>query len=90
VATPLKDVRYALRMLWRQPGFTAAAALAIALGASPLLTRGMSKVLYGVPAADPVAFVGIPLLLALVAFAANYFPALRATEVDPMDALRYE
>ena len=79
-----------LRLVVRQGMLLTVIGLAVGLGASLLLTRGMSKVLYGVSATDPVTFVGISLLLAAVAFAANYFPARRATKVDPMDALRYE
>ena len=79
-----------LRLVVRQGMILTLAGLAIGLAASLVLTRGMSKVLYGVSATDPVTFVGISLLLAAVAFAANYFPARRATRVDPMDALRYE
>jgi putative ABC transport system permease protein len=79
-----------LRLVVRQGMILTFAGLALGLGASLLLTRAMSKVLYGVSATDPVTFAGISLLLALVAFAANYFPARRATKVDPMDALRYE
>jgi putative ABC transport system permease protein len=84
------EPRDILRLVVRQGMILTLVGLALGLGASLLLTRGMSKVLYGVSATDPLTFAGISLLLAAVAFAANYFPARRATRVDPMDALRYE
>src|SRR6185369_3345518 len=66
------------------------AGIAIGLLASLALTRLMKSLLFGVNASDPLTFVTVPVVLALVAFVACLLPALRATRIDPLVALRYE
>jgi len=62
----------------------------IGVCAAIFLSRFMASLLFGVRPIDPVTFVGAPLLLILVALAASFIPAHRATKVDPLVALRYE
>jgi ABC-type antimicrobial peptide transport system permease subunit len=55
---------------------------------SALAAQILSSLLYGVRALDPATFVGVPLVLGAVAFAAAWIPARRASRVDPVTALR--
>jgi putative ABC transport system permease protein len=54
------------------------------------ITRVISSLLYNVTPTDPISFGGVSIFLALVALAASYLPARRATTVDPIVALRQE
>jgi putative ABC transport system permease protein len=62
----------------------------VGLGAAWALSRLMASVLYGVQARDPVVFLTMPALLAIVSFVAVWLPARRASTVNPLVALRYQ
>jgi len=84
------QTRDIVQMVLRSGMLLTITGLAIGLPIAFLLARALSSVLFGVEAADPFSFVGLPLLLMAVAALACYLPARRAARVDPLVALRYE
>jgi predicted permease len=64
--------------------------LVLGLGFAFWLARFMTAFLFNVKPRDPAVFVGVPIILTIVAFVAVWLPARRASRVDPIVALRYE
>lgn len=75
-------------MILRQGAKLMIGGLVIGLGLSFLLSRLLESIVFGISTLDPITFVGVPVLLGLVALTANLIPALRATRMDPADTLR--
>jgi len=79
-----------LKLVMSQGLLLAALGLGVGLLGALVVTRLLTSFLYGVNPFDPAVFAGVAALLALVALAACYLPARKATRVDPMITLRYE
>jgi putative ABC transport system permease protein len=79
-----------LKLVVRQGMILALVGVALGLIGAFALTRVMASLLFQVTARDPITFVVVAATLIAVAFLACFVPALRATKVDPLVALRYE
>nr|MDP2482628.1 hypothetical protein [Candidatus Palauibacterales bacterium] len=64
--------------------------VAVGLISAVALSRVLSNLLFGISATDPLTFAALSVVLILVALAASWVPALKATRIDPLDALRIE
>jgi len=64
--------------------------MVVGIAASFGLTRMIASFLFGVKTWDPTAFIVVPAVLCTVAFIAVWLPAMRASRVEPMRALRVE
>jgi ABC-type antimicrobial peptide transport system permease subunit len=85
-ATP----RAVLRLVARQGLLLAGIGIVIGLVVAFLSSNLVSILLFGVTPTDPIVFVGVPILLAVVAAVASYIPARKALRIDPLVALRQE
>jgi predicted permease len=85
-ATP----RGVLRLIIREGMKVALTGIGTGLLGGLALGRALSSLVFGVPVRDPLTFTGVAVALACVALAACAIPALRASRVDPIVALRYE
>jgi len=79
-----------MRMVMRQGLSFTLVGLALGLAAALLLTKVMKSMIYGIRATDPGVFLATCVLLAVTAVVAMFFPACRATRINPVAALRNE
>jgi predicted permease len=79
-----------LQLVLKQGFALTIAGLVIGVVGALFVTRWFETLLYGVRPGDPLSFLAVSLLLVVVGLAASYLPARRATNIDPMVALRYE
>lgn len=79
-----------LRLVVGEGARLAVLGVGIGIGASLVITRLLSGLLFGISAADPTTFASVAVLVSLVAILASYVPARQALRLDPNDALRYE
>ncbi|MBI4664179.1 MAG: ABC transporter permease [Verrucomicrobia bacterium] len=82
--------RHVLGLVLKRGLLLVSLGLALGLAGALASTRLMSGLLFGITPTDPATFVSVALLLAAIALLACYLPARRATQVDPIVALRYE
>ncbi len=79
-----------LRLILGEGARMAAVGVVLGVAASLAMIPLISTFLFGISGTDPLTFVGVAVLLFIVALFASYIPARRATRIDPLVALRYE
>ncbi len=79
-----------LSMVLRETLLLALIGVAAGLAAAAALTRLAATMLYNLKPTDPLTFIASALLLTIIALASGFFPARRASSIDPMHALRHE
>jgi putative ABC transport system permease protein len=79
-----------LRLIVREGMRVAVVGIGLGLLGGLALGRALSSLVFGVAVRDPLTFIGVGVALGSVALAACVLPALRASRVDPIVALRYE
>jgi putative ABC transport system permease protein len=84
------ETRDVVLMIVREGSLVAGAGLLAGLAAAYAVTRGLSTLLVGVSAADPVTYGAVAVLILAVTLAASAIPARRAARIDPLAALRME
>ncbi len=82
--------RGVMAMVVRQGSMLAGVGVVIGVGIALAVTRTLSIFLFGVSPVDPLTFITVAVFLLAAGVAASYFPARKATKVDPMIALRTE
>jgi putative ABC transport system permease protein len=79
-----------LRLVVGEGMLVGSAGIAAGIAGAMALSRALSSMVFGVSVRDPSTFVAVPLMLAGVALAASAVPAIRASRVDPITALRLD
>lgn len=82
--------RQVIRMILKETGMLLVIGIVIGTAMSFVAARGASSLLFGLKPYDPLTIAAAVLLLAAISALANYLPARRASQVDPMIALRYD
>ena len=84
------DRRHIRGMVVWQGMRLAIAGVILGVAAAFALTRLIASSLYGVKSWDPMVFIAVPIVLSAVALSATWVPAVRASRLDPMQALRID
>jgi len=82
--------RQVLVMILRETALLAAAGIVLGIGATAAVTRYIGSMLYGLQPSDPLSFGAAVLLLLAISLLAGWWPARKASRLDPMVALRHE